>query len=394
MHPITYASGLFKGSQINWAALTKEAYAIYMSVKKLNYYLNDCEGITLRSDHLPLKKFLQKNTLNTNVNNWAVELSSYKINFEYIKGIKNTLADTMSRLVNITPEIQKESELPGYEFGYCVFEPLEPIKTIPKLINEIKEDTKSNKNPDPIPVPDEPKIQLDQTELRKLQSEDPFIKRVIKELMNGRLVSSPYYINNGLLHKKINDNKQVFETLVVTPSCAPLLLYLAHNEMGHNGSTRTYMQIRRNYYWKGMKADIYKYVKQCKECKEYNITPVKYVTGQFSSPAMPMEFISMDLIGEFPETTNGNKYALTVICMLTGYTWCIPVKSKHAGQIIQAYLRQVYNKFGGSRKILSDNGTEFKNQYFEHIAKAIGVERKVYTAPFHPQSNGRIEGFS
>ena len=213
----------------------------------------------------------------------------------------------MSRLVNITPEIQKESELPGYEFGYCVFEPLEPIKTIPRLINEIREDTKSNKDSDPIPLPDEPNLQLDQTELRKLQSEDPFIKRIIRELMNGRLVSSPYYINNGLLHKRVNDNKQVFETLVVTPSCAPLLLFLAHNEMGHNGSTRTYMQVRRNYYWKGMKADIHRYVKQCKECKEYNITPVKYVTGQFSSPAMPMEFISMDLIGEFPETTNGNK---------------------------------------------------------------------------------------
>ena len=30
-HPITYASGLFKGSQINWATLTKEAYAIYVN---------------------------------------------------------------------------------------------------------------------------------------------------------------------------------------------------------------------------------------------------------------------------------------------------------------------------------------------------------------------------
>ena len=38
LHPITYMSGLFKGSQINWACLTKEAYAIYMSVKKLAYY--------------------------------------------------------------------------------------------------------------------------------------------------------------------------------------------------------------------------------------------------------------------------------------------------------------------------------------------------------------------
>ena len=69
LHPITYASGLFRGNQLNWASLTKEAYAIYMSVKKLNYYLEDAD-IILRSDHLPLKKFLEKNTLNTKVNNW------------------------------------------------------------------------------------------------------------------------------------------------------------------------------------------------------------------------------------------------------------------------------------------------------------------------------------
>ena len=35
-HPITYVSGLFRGSQLNWATLTKEAYVIYMSVKKLH----------------------------------------------------------------------------------------------------------------------------------------------------------------------------------------------------------------------------------------------------------------------------------------------------------------------------------------------------------------------
>ena len=34
-HPVAFVSGLFRGSQLNWAALTKEAYAIYMSVKKL-----------------------------------------------------------------------------------------------------------------------------------------------------------------------------------------------------------------------------------------------------------------------------------------------------------------------------------------------------------------------
>ena len=34
-HPVTYMSGLFRGSQLNWAVLTREAYVIYMSVKCL-----------------------------------------------------------------------------------------------------------------------------------------------------------------------------------------------------------------------------------------------------------------------------------------------------------------------------------------------------------------------
>ena len=74
-HPVAYTSGLFRGSQLNWAALTKEAYAIYMSVKKLSFYLDSAQ-ITLRSDHFLLKKFLEKNTMNAKVNNWAVELES------------------------------------------------------------------------------------------------------------------------------------------------------------------------------------------------------------------------------------------------------------------------------------------------------------------------------
>ena len=106
LHPITYMCGLFRGSQMNWACLTKEAYAIYMSIKKLAYYLEDAD-ITLRSDHLPLRKFLAKNTLNSKVNNWAIKISPFHITFEYIKGIKNTLADTMSRLININPQVQQ-----------------------------------------------------------------------------------------------------------------------------------------------------------------------------------------------------------------------------------------------------------------------------------------------
>ena len=87
IHPITYMSGLFRGSQLNWACLTKEAYAIYMSGKKLAYYLEDAD-ITLRSDHLSLKKFLAKNTLNSKVNNWAIEILPFVLLLNTSKELK------------------------------------------------------------------------------------------------------------------------------------------------------------------------------------------------------------------------------------------------------------------------------------------------------------------
>ena len=92
-HPVAYVSGLFRDSQLNWAALTKEAFAIYMSVKKLSFYLTDAD-VLLKSDHLPLKKFLQKNTLNNKVNNWAMELEAFNIRFKHVSDKANILADT------------------------------------------------------------------------------------------------------------------------------------------------------------------------------------------------------------------------------------------------------------------------------------------------------------
>ena len=79
--------------------------------------------------------------------------------------------------------------------------------------------------------------------------------------------------------------------------------------------------------------------------------------------------------------------------MHTSYIFCIPLKFKTAGKVVQAYLRHVYSKFGGSEKILSDNGTEFKNKLSEEVADQLGVEYKVYTPPYRPQCNGKIEGF-
>ena len=107
-----------------------------------------------------------------------------------------------------------------------------------------------------------------------------------------------------------------------------------------------------------------------------------------------MEFISMDLIGKFhPPSSKGNRYALTAVCMLTGYTFCISIKSKSAEEIVTAWRNHIAFPFGVCRKLLMDNGTEFKNDLFSRVAEQLRVERKIYSPPYRSQSNGRIEGF-
>ena len=93
-----------------------------------------------------------------------------------------------------------------------------------------------------------------------------------------------------------------------------------------------------------------------------------------------MEFISMDLIGEFyPLTSKGHFYVLMVMDMLTGFIFCSPLKSKRAEEVIQAYLNEVLR---GYRKILSDDGTEFKNKVFEEVSKKLGCEVRAYSPPY------------
>ena len=322
-HPITYVSGLFKGPQLNWAALTKEAYAIYMVARKLDYYLREAET-TIRSDHLPLKSFLLKNTKNDKVNNWGVELASkYTLHFEYVKGIKNTLADTMSRLVTLDPDITLVKEPEGYQFGKQVG----PDDNIPeaevKLISlaPVIPASKSGKPVDPIPDKDILQWGISLEEIVQRQKADKFCQNIRNRILKAEShVIHPYYMEEELLMRYVEDNKQKFEVIVIPRDLSKVVLKLAHDDLGHNGSARTYMIVRRNYYWKGLRPDVH-YVKTCTVCRKYNSASAKYNKGTFRAPGAPMDFISMDLIGEFhPPSTHGNKYALTVICMLSGWT--------------------------------------------------------------------------
>ena len=188
-HPVAFVSGLFRGSQLNWAALTKEAFAIYMSIKKLSFYLTDAQ-ILLRSDHKPLEKFLLKNMLNSKVNNWDMELEAFNIQFDYIKGSSNILADTLSRLIAIDPDAPTTPEEPWYEFGYAIFEEFPKVKTKTYEVNEVIVGTNTEI------FKHDPELQnflqcivnpIAPQRLKKLQQQDTNIKILKHKLRNNRL---------------------------------------------------------------------------------------------------------------------------------------------------------------------------------------------------------------
>ena len=121
---------------------------------------------------------------------------------------------------------------------------------------------------------------------------------------------------------------------------------MAYDEYGHNGTHRMYTLLKRLYYWKGFKPSVEKHIKMCYQCQRRNRQIVRYAMLHFDVATFPMQFIYMDLIGEFhPPTSRKDRYALTVICMLMGYIFCIPLKAKTAEEVIQAYIDKVYSKF-------------------------------------------------
>ena len=221
-----------------------------MSVKKLAFYLTDAD-VLLKSDHLPLKKFLQKNTLNNKVNNWAMELEAFNIRFKHVSGKANILADTLSHLIDIDPDARLDPENAGWEFGYYIFESLPKLSSadVVQVCKILSGENVIRPDPDvQQPFVQQLRSPLTLDELRTLQSQDDKCTTIIRMLKNGKLDPIVYSLHEGVLYRRVVEGAQSFHAIYVprTPkSLIQAILQAAHDEAGHNGFPRTYSAIRR-----------------------------------------------------------------------------------------------------------------------------------------------------
>ena len=142
----------------------------------------------------------------------------------------------------------------------------------------------------------------------------------------------------GLLYKHIMDSGQKFLALVIPKSWKYTVLVEAHNKLGHQGNTQTYCLIKRQYYWKGMKKDIQKYIANCTFCHRGKAKIQNYSLQMMEIPNRPFDKIAIDLITECETSTSGNKDILTIIDHLTGWPEAYPIPDKTVDTIVSTFI--------------------------------------------------------
>ena len=83
--PIAFLSHTFTETQRKWSIPEQEAYRVYYTITKWNYYLQGAD-ITVPNYHKPLAIFLYGKNGNNKVIRWGLELATYNITFEWISG--------------------------------------------------------------------------------------------------------------------------------------------------------------------------------------------------------------------------------------------------------------------------------------------------------------------
>ena len=258
--PVAFLSHTFTDTQRRWSTPEQEAYSIYFTVKKWNYYLQGAD-ITVRNDHKPLAQFLNGKNKNTKINRWGLELASYNIKFKWISGGKNKAMDCLSQLVELPKKHQKN-----------------PNGTKPILINMVKAITtrsgtrnttlikgtkeqpplKMDINTDNTPMTEASKKSKEtmnsnskdnsrDTSVKEMQSTDPFCKRIKKRLFNKTAPKhelDTFFIHNGLLYRYVSDHSKGFCALVIPRAWRYTILVETHDKMGHQGNNRTYSLIK------------------------------------------------------------------------------------------------------------------------------------------------------
>ena len=235
------------------------------------------------------------------------------------------------------------------------------------------------------------KILQNEQALRLLQDNDPDLGIVIAVLKGNapqrplstakRLTyASTYELRNGLLHRKnlkALQNGQVSQPLLCIPRVLRRrMMYLFHSTKlaSHLGSNKTFENIRRKYWWKGMERHIQAYVKGCLPCQLAKSTvPHKHGKLHYRQPNTPFGIVSIDLFGHILHKGR-KKWVVTMVDLFTRWVEVAFITKKSSTNTANAFLHTWILKHEPPVSIVSDRGSEFKG-FFTALNAQLGIKK-------------------
>ena len=161
---------------------------------------------------------------------------------------------------------------------------------------------------------------------------------------------------------------------------------------GHLSYTRVHSQIRKHYWWNGMRADITCWSRACLVCATYGrgrtvrppLSPIP-VSG-------PFDRVGVDII-QFQRSNAGNQYAVVCMDYLTKWPELFAVPDQSAATIAHLLAEKIVSRHGVPAEILSDRGRAFLSALMKEVETLLGFHI-VNTSAYHPQTDGLVERYN
>ena len=160
-----------------------------------------------------------------------------------------------------------------------------------------------------------------------------------------------------------------------------------YHDITHTGIPETEAQLKIQNYWPNMKKIISKIVNNCELCQINKYERNPHVL-KFQGPLLakrPFDTLHIDTF-----SFNDSKY-LTIIDLFSRYAQVYHLRTFNSFSILDK-LRHFFAHHNIPRRIVSDEGTEFKNKTYQEFCRLNKIECH-YTTVNNPSSNSPIERF-
>ena len=362
---ILFLSRSLRDPEQRYSVIEREALAVYWAIKKLKRFLWGGKFI-VRTDHKPLCDIFKTkglDNISSRITKWVIALQEYDFETEYLPGVRNRIADTLSRMS------------PPISTGDISYDGTDETKVCPLTINEIISEKRWGTE-----MENDQELQTVMAALEKTWKARHLCVEECKPFWEVRHELS---VQDNLLYRGLR--------LIPPTSLRSDLIMLAHE--GHQGYTKTKERIRSSYWWPGMDLAVERIVRDCGVCmlSEKSYTPRTQPMSIRTLPVRPWDEIAIDIVGPL-QSEGCNNYIIVVVDMFSRWPEVKITHKIETGDVIK-FLKQLFAREGLPSSMLSDNGVQFTSREMKVFLEGLGVKQKL-TSLYHPESNGMVERFN